>query len=137
MRKQLIDIVIYIDDTFLRAASYDRLLYNLRVTQETFNKCGFTINLEKSCLVPTKRMEFLGFILNSLAFTIVITPDKSQGLANLIEGVLQKPNKKITIRFLAKIIGRMVSFFPASDKAKLHYRTLERFKSKMIHCHKS
>ena len=82
-------------------------------------------------------MEFLGFILDSLAFTIAITPEKRQELANFIEGVLQKPNKKITIRFLAKIIGRMVSFFPASDKAKLHYRTLERFESKMIHYHKS
>ena len=45
---------------------------------------------------------------------------------------MTKPHKKIHIKLFAKIIGKIVSFFPASDEAKLHYRTLERFKVKTL-----
>ena len=129
---QLIDILIYIDDTFLRAPSDRELLHNLKVTQELFANCGLTVNIEKSCLIPTTSMEFLGFIFDTISFTITVSSSKQSALLNLITPFVDKPNMKISIRHLAKIIGKIVSIFPACDKAKLHYRTLERYKTMKI-----
>ena len=54
--------------------------------------------------------------------------NKCLSLKKLISPIVLRPHKKVTIRMLAKIIGKIVSFFPASDKAKLYYRMLECFK---------
>ena len=77
-------------------------------------------------------MDFLGFTLNSVDYTIAVTQEKRFALKRLIYPITSHPNKKISLRLLAKIIGKIVSFFPASDKAKLHYRTLEWFKVKKV-----
>ena len=124
-----IDILIYIDDTFLRAPTSQQLLCNLKYTQMLFKKCDLTINLEKSCLSPTTCMEFLGFVLDSIDSTISITAHKRQSLRHLIEPIVAHPLQKIHIKKLAKIIGIIVSFFPASDEARLHYRILERYET--------
>ena len=44
LRKKLIDILIYIDDTFLRAPSAGELCNNLSETLELFDKCGLQVN---------------------------------------------------------------------------------------------
>ena len=66
LRKSLVDILIYIDDTFIRASTKKQALDSLNYTRELFEKCGLTINKKKSCMVPTTRMEFLGFIIDSV-----------------------------------------------------------------------
>ena len=132
LRKALVDILIYIDDTFIRASTEKQALDSLNYTRELFEKCGLTINKKKSCMVPTTRMEFLGFIIDSVEYSIAITVGKRQNLRSIIENILASPRKKIHIKLLAKIIGIIVSFFPASDLARLHYRKLERFKIKQL-----
>ena len=91
LRKMLIDIVIYIDDTFLRAPTASELEYNLKITQELFAQCGLTVNVEKSCLVPSTHMEFLGSILDSVAYTISVTAKKREALTQLISPILAHP----------------------------------------------
>ena len=83
-------------------------------------------------MLPTTCMEFLGFIIDSVEYSIAITGGKRQKLRFIIENILSFPHKKIHIKLLAKIIGIIVSFFPASDLARLHYRKLERFKIKQL-----
>ena len=82
-------------------------------------------------------MEFLGFVFNSVKFTIAVTDHKFKNLKCLINEIHSHPKKLISIKFLAKVIGKIVSIFPTSDEAKLHYRTLERFKTKMVLLHNS
>ena len=137
LRKMLIDIVIYIDDTFLRAPTVLELKRNLQITQDVFAQCGLTVNAEKSCLTPSTRMEFLGFILDSVKYTISVTPKKREVLAKLISPILAHPLRKIPIKLLAKIIGKIVAMFPANNEAKLNYRTLECFKMKAVNLHKN
>ena len=137
LRKQLIDILIYIDDTFLRSPTFNEMVSNLQLTRDLFQKCGLSINEEKSCITPSQFIEFLGFILNMIDFSISVTPQKSQNLCQLIVPIVDFKNRKVKIRTIAKIVGKMVAMFPASDEAKMHYRTLKRFKSKQVNIHKS
>ena len=82
-------------------------------------------------------MEFLGFLFDSVAYTIAVTDDKHRSLLTLITKVVNKPRATMTVRHLAKIIGKIVAIFPACLQAKFHYRTLERYKTKMVLFHRS
>ena len=90
------------------------------------------MNEEKSCLVPSQRMEFLGFVFDSVRFTITVTPAKTKNIHKLVQCMLKKAHLKVSIRALAKVIGKIVSIFPASEEAPLHYRKLERFKVQQV-----
>ena len=84
---------------------------------------GFLIHPDKSHLQPTTRLEFLGFILNTKSYTILLSDQKCENLKTLITYVLTNQNK-VTICLLSKIIGKIVSTFSCCDKAPLHYRVL-------------
>ena len=66
------------------------------------------INTQKSCIVPTQQMEFLGFLFDSVAYTITVTDEKHGSLLKLITSVVNNPTATMTIRHLAKIIGKIV-----------------------------
>ena len=130
LRKKLTRILIYIDDTFLCAETVEELEENINITLNTFRNCGFTINTKKSKITPTTELEFLGFKLNSISYTITLLDSKHEKIHQLCTKVVRC--KKITIKMLAKVIGYCIATFPASEHAQLHYRTLERFKVRML-----
>ena len=88
-------------------------------------------------MIPLQKMEFLRFILDSVQFTISVTQLKHNSLLKLICQINNAPHQKIKIQFLAQVIGKIVSIFPACDLAKLHHRMLEYFKTKMVLEHNS
>ena len=49
LRSLFIDILCYIDDTFLCSCSPYQLQQNLDFTRQFFQHCGLTVNKEKSC----------------------------------------------------------------------------------------
>ena len=57
---------------------------------------------------------------------------KRRDLFQLVSKVVDHPHRKISIRLLGKIIGKIVATFPACPLAPLHYRTLEVFKVKQL-----
>ena len=100
LRKKLIRILIYIDDTFLCAETIEELQENINITLDTFRNCDFTINTKKSKITPTTKIEFLGFKLNSISYTITLLDSKRDKILQLCMRVLRC--KKITIKMLAK-----------------------------------
>ena len=76
LRQKLIRILIYIDDTFLCAQTEHELQKNIGLTLDIFRKCGFTININKSHIKPTTELEFLGFILNTVEYSISLAREK-------------------------------------------------------------
>ena len=65
----------YIDDSFLQGDDYS-CLGNVLDTIRLLYYFGFLIHPEKSVLVPTQRLTFLGFILDSALMRIYMTPAK-------------------------------------------------------------
>ena len=126
LRRNLIDILFYIDDTLIKNASREQLLDDIKTTINVFENCGFTINWKKSVLTPTQRLVFLGFVIDTVAFTISLTDEKKSDISQIIKKALS--SKKISVRFLGKVIGKLVSVFPACPDGPLHYRNLERLK---------
>ena len=135
LRRRMVTIVIYIDDTLLVARSVGEMHANLQLTIQTLEKAGFILNYSKSHLTPSTKIEFLGFVIKTKSFCISLTDSKFKGIQNSIKEILQH-NGHTTIRKLSKLISKLVATFPCSDDAKLHYRILDRFKVKMLIQHK-
>ena len=78
----------------------------------------------KSNFTPTQRIEFLGFVIESITMTITLNKNKSQKLktlcANLLSGVT-------VIRTISQVFKKLTSSFPASKFGRLHHRNLEVF----------
>ena len=132
LRKQLVHIFIYVDDTLIVGSSVSGLLEDLKITIDLFERAGFLLNYSKSQLQPTQQIEFLGFDIDTVAYTISLTKEKRDSICNLVSRILACPTKKITIKLLASIIGKIVATFPCSEEAPLHYRVLDRFKVKSL-----
>ena len=115
--------VAYIDDSLLQSYSYEQCLINVKDTVELIDSVGLTIHPEKSMLIPVQCIEFVGFLLNSKDMTVRLAPRKIQNFLELACSI--RKAKSVSIRELAKLIGKMVAAEPGVKYAALHYKTLE------------
>ncbi|XP_057312172.1 uncharacterized protein LOC130653671 [Hydractinia symbiolongicarpus] len=102
--------VVYIDNSYLQGDTYESCQRNITATVSLLSSLGFTVHPNKSILVPTQCMVFLGFVLNSAQMTIALS---------LL--YMHHP----TVRFVSRVIGTLVSAFDAMKYGKLHYRSLK------------
>ena len=91
-----------------------------------FAKLGFLIHPEKSVLVPSQHVSNLGYNVDSLEMLVTLGDDKTNNALNLCHEALQCAT--MTIRHLARIIGTLISLFPACPLGRAHYRSLEMVK---------
>ena len=87
--------------------------------KETYTKqcicttsCVFVINLKKSQIVPTQKVRILDFVIDSVKMIVTLTEEKKEKLKTLLLN-LRRINKP-TIRYLAKVIGTIISCMPAA-----------------------
>ena len=113
----------YLDDSFLVGYSYDECQSNINDTLKLLKDLGFCPNEDKSVLKPTHVLQHLGFILNSREMSVTISEEKVERLKELANTVLGF--FRVQIRLVAKLIGHMVSCFPAVEYAELFYWQLE------------
>ena len=77
---------------------------------------------EKSVLVPTRKLKFLGFILDSERMLVSLTPERAGTIKEAAKRLLAKP--KPTIRDLAEVIGKFLAAFQGCLYGPLHCRQL-------------
>ena len=115
--------VSYIDDSLLKGDTREECAENIFETVQLVDSLGFTVHPEKSVLFPTQEIVFVGFIINSVSMTIRLTPEKAEDIVKKCLIILSCD--KITIRDLAKLIGKMVASEPGVQYAPLFYKPLE------------
>jgi hypothetical protein len=120
----------FIDDSLLGGATYDECYNTACVSHDLLQKLGFLMNDEKSDIIPSQKVTYLGFIIDSVQMIVLLSQDKK---ANIVDICSKLSHAKIvTIRELAQVIGVLVSSFPAVDYGKLFYRNLEKAKIKAL-----
>ena len=67
----------HIDDSYLQEDTSEECHQNVIDTATLFTKLGFYIDPEKSILVPTQQLTFLGFVLDSIAMSVTLTEEKN------------------------------------------------------------
>ena len=85
-------------------------------------------------LVPSKELEFLGSLLNSVSMTIRLPPGKAATVQQACENLLNQDN--LTIREVARVIGLIASSFPEVQFGELHYRYLKHNKIEALQADK-
>ena len=70
--------VVYIGDSWLTADNFNLCTKNVIHTIWLLDKVGFVIHPEKSVLLPTQIISFLGFVLNSILMQVSLTSENSK-----------------------------------------------------------
>ena len=91
---------------------------------------GFVIHPEKSVLLATQEIKFLGFTINSISMKVWPTHDKCQSLVELCKRALR--HDSIKIEEAASLAGKIVSMFPGAQYGPFYYRELKREKSNAL-----
>ena len=58
-------LIIYLDDLLIMAESHDQALHHAATTLSLLEGLGFVVNYQKSQLLPSQEIEFLGFLIDS------------------------------------------------------------------------
>ena len=99
----------YIYDSYLQGNTIQNCQNNIQKTVNLFTSLGFIVHPEKSVLVPTRKLEFLGFILDSERMIASLTPERVGDIKEAAKILPLKPNP--FIRELAEVIGKFVATF--------------------------
>ena len=113
----------YIDDTIFIGDDAQEIMSGIDEAMRLFDRLGLTISLKKSVLRPVQRIEYLGFILDSVAMTVELTDGKKAKIKKLAQALLKRSH--VNIRSLAEFIGNLVATEPGFEEAPLWYRGLE------------
>lgn len=119
-------ITSFIDDTLMCSPSVEDCVACLKDTVEILQNVGFCINAKKSVMVPTKRIEYLGNIIDSEAMTVTLPERRLDKIVKSCSSLASR--NKAKIREVARVVGLLVAAIPAVELGKLHYRILERAK---------
>lgn len=120
----------YIDDSLIIASSPVLCSDHCSLLKDTFERAGFQINKEKSCFIPSTVVIHLGYILDSVSFTVSLTEEKIQKVINLCTEILRLTSVKV--RLVSKLLGQIISSLKAVRFGSLHYRITEKEKSTFL-----
>lgn len=123
LRQMGLESVSYLDDALLLGCTMDACKRNLNSTVDLFLSLGLEINYKKSQLVPSQRVKFLGFYLDSSKMIIELPQEKCHNILKKCTTVIQ--NQTMTIHDLAVLIGNLISASPAIKYSQLYIRQLE------------
>jgi len=120
----------YIDDSYLQGDDFNDCVTNVIATIKLFDSLGFVIHPLKSALVPSQRVTYLGFVLDSIEMKIYLTQDKAQKLKDACDKILACSNP--SIREVSSLLGLMTASFPAVMYGPLHFRLIDMDKTSAL-----
>lgn len=120
----------YIDDSINMHQQKHTCLCNTILMKDKLESLGFVINEEKSVFIPTQRIKYFGFIIDSVLFKVFLTEKKIVKIETMAHYLLDK--KSVKVRELASFIGLLINAFYAILEAPMHYRVLERYKVRTL-----
>ncbi len=130
LRRLGIRILIYLDDIILLNQDPEVLIHDRDSTIWILQSLGFIINWEKSSLIPKKKVQYLGWVINSHSMNLSLPEEKLQDL--LTECYQVVTSKMVTVRQLSKLIGKLNASALAVLPAPLHYRQLQMQKTREL-----
>ena len=122
MRQDGIRNSAWLDDIILVAPTSQTSADIVSNSRDFLESFGFIIKPSKSNLVPSQSMRHVGFVWDSVQYSVSVPPDKLSSLQSLCSSAL---SSTVTLSFLAKIIGTIESFRFGCPIAALHYRSLQ------------
>lgn len=115
----------YIDDRLLVASnstgSFQSDINKVSfVMVELLTRLGYTLSLKKSRLVPSTKLKFLGFIVDSAKQAFILPHDKKHAFITLRNHILN--SETVEVKTLQKFAGKCVSMNLVFPAARLYCR---------------
>lgn len=125
LRKKGLRLATYIDDWLLAALCPQQIQAHTRLLLSHLASLGFTVNWEKSVLIPSQSIEFIGLHLNSITCKARLSADRikalSACLATFRRGTL------LHYRTCLRLLGLMASALVVVPLGRLHMRPFQRW----------
>ena len=121
-------ILGHLDDFYLQGKTYAECRISIIDMLHLFSKLGLLVHPEKSTFLPCQKLVTLGFEIDSVLMTVTLTRAKATVLKRECEAFIVKSSRKITIREVAQILGKLVSSFPGVLYGLLYYCYLKKDK---------
>ncbi|MGL5405375.1 MAG: reverse transcriptase domain-containing protein [Propionibacteriaceae bacterium] len=118
-------ISLYLDDWLLRSESESRCMKDLGTTLDLARKLGILVNKQKSQLVPSQSILYLGMILNAQVFRAFLSPKRVQGCLETVQEFLDK--KVSSANQWMRLLGKLTSVEKFVTLGRLHMRPLQFF----------
>ena len=76
LRRAGIRLVIYLDDIIFMNESREGVISDVSTAIDLLTGLGFLVNWEKSVLLPSQSLEYLGLLVDSVALSLALPSDK-------------------------------------------------------------
>jgi hypothetical protein len=117
-----IRLVFYLDDWIFLAENKEEAEKILKFVIPIFENLKFTVNFEKSVLIPKQQMEFLGVEIDSVKMLFSVPKEKVKKLKSLLENT--KKLTHISPREMARLVGKLNALRPSFVQTERRYRLL-------------
>ena len=107
LRKINIQIIAYLDDMLLMSQTIEGLNMARDTLIFLLQQLGFIINLKKSVLLATQKLEFLGLEIDSVNMTLTLPMGKVKSLTQKCRNLME--NSKPTLWEITNLIGSLCS----------------------------
>lgn len=120
---------IYLDDGRVIASSKFKAQEHYKIVREILKNAGWFIAEEKSDSLDSisQVKNYLGFSIDSEKMRVFLQPDKEQSLREIVTSLIQAEGKQVKAKFLAKVLGKMISSAPALGQMPLIFARLGYF----------
>jgi len=95
---------VYVDDILLLGNTTTKCKENLSRSMQFLERLGWMINLQKSHMIPTKSIKYLGFLFDSFNMTLSLPIEKREKVLKLCKYA------SITIQKCSEVIGYLFTF---------------------------
>ena len=124
LRRLYIRLIIYLEDMLILAGSTQELIFHRDTVIYLLQNLIFVLNLKKSVLESSQKIEFLGMIIDSIKMEVSLPQEKLVKVMSQCEQVAG--SKEITIMDLTKLIGKLGSTVQVIRPAELQGQYLQR-----------
>lgn len=128
IRQQGISSFYYIDDSLIEADNFAQSEQHANFLVDLLEKLGFFVNREKSVLVPSTAIHYLGHILDSVKFKVFLPDEKIDKIIPYCDTCTLLNKKVCTIRKVAGLTWLFTSSLHAINLGALFFRYLDRDK---------
>jgi hypothetical protein len=118
-------VFVYLDDIILFGSTENMVKKQLKFLLETLDSAGFKISEKKSVLVPTQKIQHLGFVVNLEQGQLEVPSHKLKTIRKELGKVILA--EKMTCRKMSSILGQIRSYLVALPFLRLVTQRLLRF----------
>ena len=76
MQEQNVDCEVELDDILIHTNSYEKCRKDVELVVSLFSYFGYKINFSKSCLIPSQKIDFLCYTLDTVNRCFILTQEK-------------------------------------------------------------